>query len=112
MAPKEIGLSVLAVENVEILASDVIPPPKVKVEVVLWAEIVVADAPVVVVGAPVIASAPKAMVVGAPKAIDAFGSDPNEGDGLLNDEFALPSVGGCGDWNAVDGLPNATEATD
>lgn len=90
-APKESGLSVLVVENDEIFAWVVIPPPKVKLDELLW---------------------DKTVVTGASKPVVAFGFDPNEGVGLLNDEFALPNDGGCGFCNKVEGLPKATEATD
>lgn len=71
----------MAVANDEIFACVVIPPPKVNVEELLWDETVATGAA-------------KAVVVGVPKVVVAFGSDPNDGVGLLNDEFALPNVGG------------------
>lgn len=98
-APKEIGLSVVSVPNDKVFGCVVIPPPKVKVDELLWDK---TD----VVGVT------KAVVAGAPKDVAAFGSEPKEGVGLLNDEFALPNDGACCVWNAVDGLPKATEATD
>lgn len=99
VVPKEIGLSVRAVENDVICGCVVIPRPEANVAELLCDKTVVTGAS-------------KPVVAGAPKADGAFGSDPNEGVGLLNDEFELPNVGGCGVWNAVDGLPKATEATD
>lgn len=64
-APKESGFSVVAVPNDGAFACVVMPLPKANVDDLLW-----------------------------DNTAFGFGSDPNEGVGLLNDEFALPNVGG------------------